>query len=274
MSQTFQFKIWGSRGSIGKSKGNSSKFGLNTTCISLETDDEFIVIDAGSGIIDLDEYIYNNNLTSKKITILLTHYHYDHILGLPFTKMFYDKNICVEIFGAKTNNQDCYEILANIFGSPYFPVSFKDMGHLKVYNIDNNICDKVKDVRVDMVDLNHKDGCKGYKLSFLNKAISIITDYEYFSDKNSALVEKFIEKSDYLIMDTFFANDDFIAGWGHSTVDECIMLVNKLNIGNGLLTHHNPKYDDDFLENLESNLKEKYVNILVARDGMFFDFTS
>ncbi len=272
MSQKFQFKIWGSRGSIGRAKEKFCKYGNNTTCKTLETKDEFIVIDCGSGIIDFDEYVYSNNLTFKKITILLTHYHFDHILGLLFTKMFYDKDISLEIFGAKTGGKDCYDILCNVFCSPYFPVSFRDMPHIKVFNLDNSIYEKFKDVKVDMVDLNHKDGSIGYKLSFFNHNICIITDYEYFEDENYLHVENFIENSNYLIMDTFFANNDFIKGWGHSTVDECIMLVNKLNIGFGILTHHNPKYTDDFLDNLQDTIKEKHSNIFIAKDGMTLDF--
>lgn len=267
----YTVKIWGCRGSICQTRDDMRVYGLNTSCISLETPEEIIIVDGGSGIALFDEYYYES-LCNKKIKIILTHYHYDHILGLPFTKFLYDKNVDVEIYGATYNGESCVEIFSKIYCSPFFPLELEDLTNVSFINIDRSICDKFSKVKIDYIDLNHKGGAIGYKLKFLDKVICIITDHEYRSDTNKDLLKDFIKKSDILIMDSYFINEDFISGWGHSTIEECVDLVNELDIGLGIPFHHNTSYNDDFLKNFELKIREKNKNIIFAKDGMTFGF--
>ncbi len=77
----FKVTLWGTRGSFVQTTSNKRKYGVETSCISLETENEFFLIDCGSGIRGFDKYIYDNNLTYKKVNIFLTHNHHDNING-------------------------------------------------------------------------------------------------------------------------------------------------------------------------------------------------
>lgn len=269
---SYSLKIWGSRGSVAQTSDTKRKFGLNTTCISIETPDNIILIDGGTGIASFDTYLYENKLTHKKISILLTHYHYDHILGLPFTKFLYDKNVKYEIYGPKFTMENASQILKKIVCRPFFPLDLKDVENAKILNLDNSIENKFNGIKIKTITLNHKDNAIGYKFIFPNKEICIITDYEYNTDNNKDELMSFIRNSDILIMDTYFTNEDYIENWGHSTIENCVELTNKLNIRQGMPFHHNINYTDDFLINMEKEIQKKSPNIIFTRDGYTLNF--
>ncbi len=260
-------KIWGSRGSFVQTHIDKMEYGLETSCISFETETEIFVIDCGSGIRSFDAYYYKNNLKDKKINLLLTHYHQDHIFGLGFTKFIYDSNIEVEIYGLN----DVYTILKNYYGPPYFPITIVNRPNLKTTTIEPNMSLKFKDIEIVTTLLNHPQDALGYKFVIKDKVCTVITDYEYKIDNNKVEVEKFIKDSDYLIIDAFFTTGDYREGWGHSSIEEAIELVDKLNVGYCLLYHHNLNYNDDKMKEIECKISKTYNNISFAKDNSFFE---
>lgn len=268
MNKKVKVNIWGSRGSCTQTDSSKKIYGLETSCITLEMENKIIVIDTGSGIINFDKYLYNNNLQHKKIEIFFTHYHYDHISGLPFTRFIYDKNVKADVYGKGLKDKNFGEVLNHYFGPPYFPVKIFNTGNININEI--YIGDEIDlgDVIIKTTLLKHTDECVGYKLKCSNKNICIIFDYEYMLDTNKSEVIKFIKDSDILIIDSHYTNVDYKENWGHSTIEDNIMLITQNNIKQGLLTHHNPNYTDEYMANIENNLLKEHKNISFARDYM------
>lgn len=252
--------IWGSRGSCVVTDFKMLGYGFNTTCISIETENIIYIIDAGSGITDFDKYYYENNLVNKKIVILFTHYHHDHLWGLGFTDFLFDSNIEVELIGPG----DIKATINRYFGAPFFPVKIVDLPNLVFKSINENSTYTFYDMVIDTVQLEHTPKCLGYKFYLNDKTICFIIDYEYQVDKNKHLVEEFVEHCDHMIIDAFSTKDDYTKGWGHSCIDDCVELFEKMNVKNCILTHHNPKYNDDFID----DLAKKYSSVVFARDKM------
>ncbi len=256
----YKVTFWGTRGSIVQTSIDKMKYGLETTCISLETENEVFLIDCGSGVRDFDKYFYENNL-NKKVNILLTHYHHDHILGLGFVKFIYDKNVEVEIFGLG----DVYNNLKNYFGKPFFPVEIIDLPNIKTTSV--NVFEKInfEDLKVDTTFLEHPEKSIGYKFITKTKTVTFAFDYEYKIDENKEIVEEFIKNSDYLIMDAFWTDSDYQRGWGHSSIEDVIYLTNKLNVGESIITHYNTEYNDSKLDEISENVKAVCERISFAK---------
>ncbi len=263
----YKVTLWGTRGSFVQTTLDKMKYGLETSCISLETEDEIFLIDCGSGIRGFDKYIYENNLTYKKINIFLTHYHHDHIFGLGYVNFIYDPTIDIEIFGLG----DVYDILKSYFGSPYFPVNIMDLPNIRTTEVYGFQSFRFEDIEVQTTLLQHPQFCIGYKFVTKEKSVAIIFDYEHRVDARQEIVEEFINGCDYLIIDAFSTEEDYHEGWGHNSIDDVIGLVDKLKVGQCLLTHHNINYNDQKIDEIQSQINKTHKNITFAKDYSTFE---
>lgn len=266
--ENIKLTFWGTRGSFVQTNPNRAKYGLETACITIELDKEIIIFDCGSGIRNFNEYFYENRLQYKKLKLFITHYHHDHICGLPFANFIYDENVVTEIYGGRVNDKTVKDILNTVFNIPYFPISVLTNNSLSFFEVEENKIFDFGNIQICSMLLNHGDFCIGYKLILNDKVISLITDYEYHTDKNKEKLEEFIYDSDIVIMDSFYTKEDYKENWGHSTIEECIYLINNNKVKVGYLFHHNTMYTDMFLEGIEKNIQEKYPHILFARDNL------
>ncbi len=271
MSNEMKITVWGSRGTFPQTSINKSKYGLQTSCISLETKEEIIIFDCGSGIIDFSNYFYENNLQHKKLKILFTHYHYDHIMGLPFAKFIYDENVKIDFYGKNIERMDVENILKSFFSPPYFPINILARNNITIKEIEIGRELQVGNIKVNTILLNHPGDCVGFKITNKNKDICIIFDYEYRTDKNKQLIFDFINNVDLLFIDSYYTDEDYMLDWGHSTIEDNIKLIIQCNVKQGLLTHHNIKYTDDFMHKMESTLFKDYSNVSFAKDNMVIE---
>lgn len=270
MRNQWKLTIWGSRGSVAQLNSSKKQYGTETSCITLETEKTIMMVDCGSGVKYFDEYYYRNHLTHKNIIIFLSHYHYDHISGLPFTRFIHDNKVRVELYGMNTEYGTCTEILRTYYGRPYFPLDILDLSNIIVHDLEQGVEVKLEDIQINTIYLHHPDGCMGYKFAGYGDIITIITDYEYPLDPEKEKVEQFIENSDLLIIDSFFQVKDYRESWGHSTIEGNIELSQRTKVGQCILYHHNTEYDDEILEALEDKINKEYPNVIFAKDKMSF----
>ncbi len=259
--------FWGTRGSMVQTSRDMVKYGLETTCISLETENEIFLIDCGSGIRGFDKYLSNNNNKNKKINILLSHYHHDHIIGLAFANFIYNKDLEIEIFGLG----NVYQTLKDYFGPPYFPISIVDLPNIKTTSLTSFEKISFGEIEVQTTELFHPQMCVGYKFLLNDKTITFIFDYEHKVDEfNRDKVEQFLNNSDFLIIDAFSTEEDYISGWGHNSIEDVIELVEKSNIGKCYLTHHNINYNDEKMNKIQESISMNYDNIVIAEEKTSF----
>lgn len=263
----YKVTIWGSRGSFTQTSIDKMKYGLDTSCISLETKEEIFLIDCGSGIRNFDTYYCENNLYHKKINLFLTHYHHDHINGLGYVDFIFHPSVEIEIFGLG----DVYGRLKGYYDAPYFPIPLMELPNIKTRDIEANMHLKFGNLEIITIMLNHPQQSLGYKFIAEDKAFSIVTDYEYKVDEDKEAVEAFIKNSDYLIIDSCFTSDDYIEGWGHNDMEDVCKLVKRLNVGECFLFHHNKEYNDNRMDELQFKIAKEYHNIRFAFDNMGFE---
>jgi phosphoribosyl 1,2-cyclic phosphodiesterase len=268
MTDNFFIKFLGVRGSIPCASKKFERYGGNTSCVLAHAGNSLVVFDSGSGIKDVSEYVDKHRI--KKIHLFLTHLHLDHILGMPFFKPMWDKNIEIIIYcGTAEPFGGVLNTLINFFTPPYFPVPFnKWSGHIKCIDFkpfQNFILED--GVIVETCALNHPNGSVGYKISHKNKSVCYITDHEHGNQTVDKNLEEFVRETDVLIYDASY--DDYKyehgrKGWGHSTWQKACELMEVSNIKQVALFHHDPDLHDDAMDALKDEVEETYDNVFIA----------
>ena len=248
-------RCWGARGSIPVSGREYLKYGGSTTCIELRTEDnEVIIIDAGSGIRKLGNVLANEK--RHECSILFTHYHWDHTLGLPFFSPIYVDGMRINIYGCSHIENSLKETISRLMVNPYFPVDFHDVKSNIAYH---NVYDAefmINSVLVTPISLSHPDRCLGYKLVENNKCVVILTDNELTFkhpgglDYNDYL--DFAYNADLFIHDAQYTPKEYEMknGWGHSVYTDALKLALEAGVSRFGLFHHDPGRTDTELDNI------------------------
>ena len=265
-----EIKFWGVRGSIPTPGDSFIKFGGNTSCVQLNVNDQTIIFDMGSGLMNLGNHLLKNNI--KKFDILVSHFHYDHTCGLPFFSPAYSKDFEFSIrAGIEKTRGKTLEVLKKQISSPSFPITVeKFLAKIKFYDFEIGKDFYINNVRIRTISLNHPDGAVGYRVENNGKSICYITDHEHdIKNKNKTLLD-FLRNADVLIYDSTYDDNNFksFIGWGHSTWQEATRLAKECNIKKLFIFHHNPDNDDNKMEQIESICKKMDNNFIVAKEGM------
>ncbi len=121
----YTFRIHGARGSMPACGEAYIRYGGDTTCCSLETDEGVLVIDAGTGIVRLGEELARRP-KPPPVTVLFTHLHMDHVMGLPFFLPFYDEEASIALVGSGGPEGKWRETLTTLVGEPYCPIDLRN----------------------------------------------------------------------------------------------------------------------------------------------------
>lgn len=298
----FTVKFRGTRGSYPISKQNFLKFGGNTACVEIHCGKQLIILDAGTGIIDLGLDEIQKNIISEekkphKATILLTHIHQDHIQGLQFYKPLFIPTSSINLFGLNFNNDELKKTLSDILFEKVFPLSLDEIrsdfkisnfnqndililsqdGQIKKYSdLDNNIKLKSDDIKISSYKTfaHPKNGSLCIKIEYKNKSVVYATDKESYVGADKKFIQ-FAYNCDCLIHDAQYTYDDYInpiqpkQGFGHSTFEMAIE-TSKLSKAKKLFFfHYDPEYDDNKLSMLEEQFGNEN-SILFAKENEEF----
>ncbi|MFZ0456521.1 MAG: MBL fold metallo-hydrolase [Ignavibacteriaceae bacterium] len=282
-----QIKFWGTRGSIPVPGKNTLKYGGNTPCVELRTDDDKIIIfDAGSGIRELGIKLAQKSTIDEDINILISHYHWDHIQGIPFFLPLYEKKRKVIFHGLTTNGRNITDILSDQMNYNYFPIKIDEVNadvHYK--QIDFNSSYNINGIKIETFKANHSTPTLAFKIFDGDKKFVYMTDNELNFDNNGhsqtleELNKELIEicrGCDYLIHDTMYDETQLLnkKGWGHSSN---ILLANfsiLAEVKNLVLFHYNPDYTDDKIEYMLSETKNIFekenhkIGCVAAEEGL------
>lgn len=246
---------WGSRGQIPVSGLEYNKYGGDTTCIEIRSSqDEVIVIDAGSGIRNLGYKLIK--LKCRKINLLFTHLHLDHIMGLPFFLPLYDHEFTIKIYGCGFDAGSFQNALGGIMHSPYFPVDLKDVPSKLHFNEIGTRSFRIGAVKIKPILLNHPNGGLGFRFEDEGKSFVFLTDNELGADSPDSLpfsrYIKFCEGADLLIHDAEFDSNEYARykSWGHSTYNEAVRLAFEAHVKKLGLFHINNRRTDGQIESM------------------------
>lgn len=273
-------KFWGTRGSIAAPGPDTVKYGGNTACVEVvSTTGRRVVIDAGTGIRALgDELVQTGQ--PVHLTLLITHPHWDHILGMAFFKPVYLDSSVINIDGCPK----AFWGLANVFddrkGNGYFPVAFDELKarirHLE--RIPHGSL-QVGDLHIEGIETNHPQGGMGFKIRENGRCLVFLTDNELAADaplgRQPQDFAHFAMGCDLLIHDAQYLPEEIEAhrGWGHSTFADAVELALLAKVPRLVLFHHDPSRTDKELKEIEArarklvNPKNSSLKVSAAKEG-------
>ena len=260
--------IWGSRGSIPAPGQKNAHFGGNTSCTELRFGKELIIFDAGTGLRELGIKLASEGKLSA--SILFSHYHWDHIMGLPFFVPGYNPKNHFRIYGESKHGISLRSILGGQMAFPYFPVSLEEMlSRMEFIEIGPGQDFTIGRVKVHTFRSNHPDGCLAYRLIHSGRVITYATDTEHFTEPDRNLIRA-AKNADILFYDSQYTESEYPekVGWGHSTWIEGVKLAKAADCRRLILFHHDPSHDDEQIQEIERLARKEFRNTRAAFEGM------
>jgi phosphoribosyl 1,2-cyclic phosphodiesterase len=253
-------RFWGARGSIPVSGPAYLKYGGDTTCLELRTqDDEIIVVDAGSGVRRLGNRLIAEN--RDRFALLFTHAHWDHLMGFPFFKPIYVSGTNIAVYGCPFVQTSIKQMISNIMLPPYFPVNFAD---LKADLHYHDFCDTIftiHSVEVTPIALSHPNQGVGYKICEQGKNFVFLTDNELGYRHPGGLAYEdyvaFSHQADVLIHDAEYREEDYqlTKAWGHSVYTQALQLAIDAKVKRFGLFHHNQERSDIAIDEIVADCR-------------------
>ncbi|MGL4791566.1 MAG: MBL fold metallo-hydrolase, partial [Anaerotignaceae bacterium] len=218
----FKVQLLGVRGSFPICDNpNFIKYGGATACTLIEFDDQVIILDAGTGLTNLSNFLQEDR---KNINLLISHPHLDHLLGFLSYPYLYEKTHSLNIWAKKRGSLDAHGQLQALMSLPLWPVDTSTiLADISYNNIDNSF--KIGNALIETMESNHPGGITVFKITKNNKTIVYATDCELTMDAYDQLLP-FIKDCDLLLCDAQYTSEEYTktSGWGHSTYDMAINL--------------------------------------------------
>lgn len=302
----FKVKFYGVRGSYPTPSKDFLEYGGNTSCIEININNKIIILDAGTGIINLGENIMTEYISSGtntfnrkpiNITLLISHVHLDHIQGFPFFKPAHVKTSNLNIYGFSEYKNGLNETFSNILFGKSFPLDLGDIaGNINISDItenqiiilkedsekpiikninqENDIIPQDNDIVITCLKTysHPKNGNNIFKIAYKDKSVVYASDIEGYIGGDKKL-STFARNTDLLIHDAQYTTEDYLntastkQGYGHSTFDMAIEMQKLSHAKKLAFFHLDPTYDDNIVKQIENHYK-KNKNCFVAKEGL------
>ena len=298
-------RFWGVRGSYSAPFKTHLGVGGNTSCVEIRVNDTIVLCDAGTGIIPFGNQLMQQS-EMRELLIILTHYHWDHICGLPFFVPAFMPEWKINIFGPGQSEKDIKEYLSAQMRAPYFPVGTETwLANINYLSPPANQQFGYGPISFTYNSVHHPGTTFGYRFNINGKNILYISDnecqylnkairqkYGQFSQEEQELYDamqkeeyeselKLIQDADILIHDAQYTPEDYEKkrGWGHSCYIDTVNTAIDAGVKELYLYHHDPNYDDDAIEKLYQHtlniIKDRNsdLNCHIAKEGLEIDLS-
>ena len=265
-------RFWGVRGSLAAPGRDTNHVGGNTSCIEVRCGGETIIFDSGTGLRPLGIALARKG--PVQASLFLSHYHWDHIAGLPFFAPAYDPKSELTIHGAMRRGRDVRQILSGQMIDPYFPVDLGALNaHLRFVTLQDGGEAHVGKAVLRAAELNHPGGALGFRLEHEGKTMVYATDFEHGTAADERLVE-LSRGADLMVFDAQYTPAEYEGngvaskkGWGHSTYAVGAALARRAGVKRLALYHHAPERDDKGIERLAAAARKLHPGAFAAREG-------
>ncbi|MGN0345212.1 MAG: MBL fold metallo-hydrolase [Lachnospiraceae bacterium] len=268
-----QVTILGARGSIPVSGSRYSIYGGATSCVLLEAAGEAVLFDAGSGLMNLPQRVRKEY---AKIHIFLSHFHLDHLMGIPMSSMMYDPS--AEVIFYAEDGEKIPEVIRQMMAEPLWPVgpdSFRaKLGFCSIdtqpviLGAEKTAGGTEQSLTITAVPVTHPGGALAFRADWGDHSIVYATDCDPDEGTGRSL-ERFAADTDLFILDAQYTDEEYeqCRGFGHPSMRTSAQIIAASGAGQGLLFHHSPTHTDEQLGTYERQLQQFRKNTSFAREG-------
>lgn len=254
-------KCWGCRGSIPVSGKEYIKYGGDTTCLEIRAESgDIIIVDAGTGIRRLGLQLIKEGLL--RYNFLLTHAHWDHLMGFPFFKPLFMKSTQIHMHRGPFHKKYMETMFSKVMAPPNFPVRYSDLKAKIIYEEGCPESFNIGSVTVIPIPISHPNTGKGYKFVENGKSFVFLTDNELGIVHPGGLKYEdyvdFCRGADVLFHDSEYTPKEYkkLEEWGHSTYTDALRLASEAEVKRFGLFHHNQERTDKEIDQIVSKCRE------------------
>jgi phosphoribosyl 1,2-cyclic phosphodiesterase len=235
-------------------------------------DNSVIILDCGSGMRGLGKCL-QEEFGERPIhaSVYLTHFHWDHIQGIPFFLPFYRHGNQFQFYSALRTGLGMKDTIEGQMANPYFPVNMGVMGAQRdFFKLDDKPV-QLKGATLRSAPLNHPQGCVAYRIEAEGGAIVLATDTEPGSPVHDQALRDLVRDADALVYDAQYTPEQLAGekrGWGHSSWLEGVRIAQECNVKRLILFHHDPDSDDAYVDGLVMRAQQEFPNTWGANEGL------
>jgi phosphoribosyl 1,2-cyclic phosphodiesterase len=277
-------RLWGTRGSIASAGPDTVAYGGNTSCVEVEgRDGTIVILDAGTGIRRVGDTFDR----PRRLDILLTHLHMDHIQGLGFFAPLFKDDFDVHVWGPPSTTQDLRTRLTRYLSPPLFPVRLRDVAaRVELHDVPTGTF-SVAGLEVSAQTVIHPGQTVGYRICDGPSTMTYLPDHEPALGSGLPLTNgaadakewtsghDLAQNTDLLLHDAQYTADEYEqrVGWGHSQVRDAVALAEIAGAARLVTFHHDPAHDDAELDAMLADAQAAApanLEVLPGREGTTF----
>lgn len=281
-------RFWGTRGSIPTPGPSTAKYGGNTACVEVRTDDgTLIVLDCGTGARALGLHLQQSTPQPLRLHLFIGHTHWDHIQGFPFFTPAFLPDAELNIYAPVSFQRGVEEALAGQMQYSYFPVTLRELRSRIHFTALEEGFFRLGDVLVETQYLNHTAPTIAYRISSDGTTVAYVTDHEPFWKPTGMTYHHpgdqhhiaFMKGADLVIHDAQYSEEEYRTkvGWGHSSVEYATDVALAAGARRLALFHHDPEHDDAAVAQLEASARARVaarhadLDVFAAAEGLELD---
>jgi len=260
--------LQGTRGSYPTSNKENEYYGGNTSCIEVINGEERLILDAGTGILNVNL----ENYKAERIDILLTHLHMDHIQGLGFFKPLFNPQKVIHIWGPSSTENSLYERMNRYLSPPLFPVALRDIPSKLEFHEITKSSFKIGKFKIKAEFISHPGPTVGYRIQNGTSSFTYLPDHEpmiggieLYDDIDWVSGFNLAAETDLLIHDAQYTAAEYSSkiGWGHSSMHSAAEFSKKTKAKRLIMFHHDPIHSDE--------IKNQMFNDFMSNHNYNFD---
>jgi phosphoribosyl 1,2-cyclic phosphodiesterase len=278
-----KLSFWGVRGSTPTVDPATWRYGGNTPCLELTAPDgtQFI-LDCGTGLRVLGSRwtapaagVIASGVRNPETHILVTHYHWDHIQGVPFFAPLYSENNAFHFYSFRSKHlgrDSLKQVFETQMATPYFPVNMSAMTAKKKFmEVSGGDSFTIGENKITARYINHPQGCLGYRIETPGGTVVYATDNEPGDPQLDRELRELAAGADIFINDAQYTPEQLAStrqGWGHSSWREGVKVAREAGAKTLVLFHHDPDGTDRMVDGLLRQAREEFDSVFAASEGM------